>query len=404
MKHELLCAAAVCVATTAACAPDDQATAFGEFEVSDSAGVRIAKNGTLPLTDPWQPDAPELEIGTVGGDPEYQLYRVSSAKRLPDGRLVVANAGSREIRIYSGEGEHLLSFGQSGDGPADFRYPTAVSVLDDGTLRVQDRGDLVHFTIDGEFIGRETLDRGALMEMVDGPFEGGSWVDGETYVVPEYDWDERPGPPTPGPLYRPQMTFIAVNIPTEETNTLGQFGGILQQYRDVGGGQVRSIVPPFAHSTTFRSGDGVFVVADNAVPEFHAYTSDGSHLIVRWREEPEDITPEEVSDWQERQLAMSWTDGQRPELRRGWSTMELPPYKAFYDQVVPTSDGAFWVTHSTGEATARLVRFGPNGRYDRELLVPYLYRVMDGGDDWVLVVARDELEVEYLRLYQWPPR
>jgi len=404
LRLRTLCAFAISVPVVVACSADGGSTTASEFVSVDSAGVRIADNGSLSDAKPWRPAGPSLEIGTVAGDPNDQLYRVSSAKRLPDGRILVANAGSREIRLYSVSGDHLLSFGGSGDGPADFRYPSDVAVAPDGSIRVQDRGDLVYFTMGGELTRRETLDRGALGETIEGPFEGGSWVDGETYVVPEYDWEAGASPRTPGPPYRPAMTFISVHMPTQATDTLGEFGGILQQFRDVGGGRAMPVVPPFSHSSTFYSGGGKFVVGDNAESEFHVYSPDGSHLIVRWHDEPESITDQEVAAWKDEQRAASWTDGQLPELERGWAGMALPPYKAFYASVMPTSDGAYWLNETAKDGNARLVRFTPEGRYDREVILPDFYRVMDGGADWVLIVARDDLEVEYLRLYEWPPR
>ncbi|WP_419943063.1 hypothetical protein [Candidatus Palauibacter sp.] len=61
-----------------------------------------------------------MSIGTAGGDPAYELFRVGGAMRLSDGRIVVANAGTGELRVYDPDGIHLASWGGQGDGPGEF--------------------------------------------------------------------------------------------------------------------------------------------------------------------------------------------------------------------------------------------------------------------------------------------
>jgi hypothetical protein len=63
---------------------------------------------------------PSLEIGRAGGDPSHELYRVSGAVRLTDGRIVVANSGSSELRYFDSNGDYLKSVGRRGGGPGEF--------------------------------------------------------------------------------------------------------------------------------------------------------------------------------------------------------------------------------------------------------------------------------------------
>ncbi|MFV1989075.1 MAG: hypothetical protein ACC682_17520, partial [Gemmatimonadota bacterium] len=64
---------------------------------------------------------PVVSIGELDGADEYQLFNVRGARKLSDGRIVIANAGSHELRFYSAEGEYLSSTGGEGDGPGEFR-------------------------------------------------------------------------------------------------------------------------------------------------------------------------------------------------------------------------------------------------------------------------------------------
>jgi hypothetical protein len=91
--------------------------------VRDSAGIRIveSRGGRWDADDGWRlSDEPTLQIGVVEGDSVYQLDRVRAALRLGDGRIVVANGGSEQLRWYDARGRHVASAGRQGGGPGEF--------------------------------------------------------------------------------------------------------------------------------------------------------------------------------------------------------------------------------------------------------------------------------------------
>ncbi len=111
-------------------------------EVRDSSGVTIVENsgGIGPDGGGWvvNPD-PGLSIGTFQGDSLYQLFEVQGAVRLSDGRIVLANAGSGEIRVYGDDGRFLAAHGRKGEGPGEFQNPVLVGSLGGDTLVVVDQ-------------------------------------------------------------------------------------------------------------------------------------------------------------------------------------------------------------------------------------------------------------------------
>ena len=63
---------------------------------------------------------PEVSIGEVMGDEPYLLTGASDAIRLSDGRIVVVNRFTRELRVFDEAGIHLDTWGGTGEGPGEF--------------------------------------------------------------------------------------------------------------------------------------------------------------------------------------------------------------------------------------------------------------------------------------------
>ena len=106
-----------------ACQQDRQNPAGVEREVRDSAGVRIVENARPPEGSRlgWRigPE-PTVSIGVVEGEEPYMLHGTFSSVRLPDGRIVIANSGSQELRVFDPSGNHLATWGRRGEGPGEF--------------------------------------------------------------------------------------------------------------------------------------------------------------------------------------------------------------------------------------------------------------------------------------------
>ena len=201
--------------------------------VTDSAGITIVANGVLDDSrNLLASSSPALQLGVVAGAEEMQLYRVADVKRLSDGAIAVANGGSRELRIYNADGSHRATAGGAGRGPSEFGYPSSVTVLPGDTIQVEDFMDRVYFTANGDYVRRESADRGALAALWaanGGSSEGGSWLADGTFFAPVYHWDQKP--PSPGPLARPNMTLVRISADLATVDTLGEFGGILAAIR-----------------------------------------------------------------------------------------------------------------------------------------------------------------------------
>lgn len=107
----------------AACAPEEVPSTVLATEVRDSAGIVIVENARPPDGSRlgWRigPE-PAVSIGVVEGEEPYMLHGAFSSVRLADGRIVVANLGSQELRVFDPYGNHLATWGGRGEGPGEF--------------------------------------------------------------------------------------------------------------------------------------------------------------------------------------------------------------------------------------------------------------------------------------------
>lgn len=90
---------------------------------TDSAGIPIVTSVTPQWGpgDGWTVETdPLVEIGTLTGAPEYQFSEVVAAVRLSNGNIVVADRGASELRSYDAAGTFLWRTGRSGEGPGEF--------------------------------------------------------------------------------------------------------------------------------------------------------------------------------------------------------------------------------------------------------------------------------------------
>lgn len=149
--------------------------------VTDSAGIEIV------TSDPWTAEArcaigdgPVLSIGAREGDAPDIFFQVRHAARLSDGSVAVVDGSSREVRVFSETGAHLVSMGGRGEGPGEFRGPWLLWVLPGDTLWAGDyppwRFNI--FSADGIFIRSVTPEDSSLHTLIPpgGVLDGGSSV------------------------------------------------------------------------------------------------------------------------------------------------------------------------------------------------------------------------------------
>ena len=98
-----------------------------------------------------------LEMGKITemGNDNPIIQRFASACEDNDGFCYVLDSRAARVYKFSPDGKMLLSFGQRGEGPGEFKYPYGVFVSSNGKIIVTEIQNIVSFfEKDGKFINR----------------------------------------------------------------------------------------------------------------------------------------------------------------------------------------------------------------------------------------------------------
>jgi hypothetical protein len=145
------------------------------------AGVRgvatplAAQGRTAPV---WSINSNYTALGGTPLSSRDALSGVAGLAYTRDGRILVADGATNELRVYrGGSGIQVAAFGRTGDGPGEFRSISSVEVVGDSLWVFDARLQrLSMFTTDGQFVSAKLLPRnlGITAEVV-GRLGAGAW-------------------------------------------------------------------------------------------------------------------------------------------------------------------------------------------------------------------------------------
>jgi hypothetical protein len=129
MSDRVLLLAIVLTCTVAACGGDVRPAQSKPDIVRDSAGIAIVENRAPAWseTEAWRvADTATLQMGVAEGDPDHEFYQIAGVARLSDGTIVVANAGTQQLRYFAPDGSLRATAGRKGGGPGEFEMLTTL--------------------------------------------------------------------------------------------------------------------------------------------------------------------------------------------------------------------------------------------------------------------------------------
>lgn len=365
--------------------------------VRDSAGVRIVEYAAwAPQPLAWRiGDQPLVEIGAIEGDDAYQFEQVQSARRLRDGRIVVANGGSQEIRFFDATGRHLLTVGREGEGPGEFRGLGPVEVLPGDSVAAYDWSlrRVSVYAPNGTFARSFPLDftAGALAPV--GSFPDGGWLTSRSFVF---------GVGDPGTAVVQDTNAFLVFDPTGTlTDSIGRFPSFQYYVRTEGSSAMAVSLPFGLFSDAAVAGNGFYAGYAGAFAITRYARHGAPELVIRAARDPRPVTQADVAALKDERLEDAPPE-MRPGIERLYADMPVPAaFPAFGDLKVD-AEGHLWVAdyRAPDEEHTTWTVFDAQGTLLGTIRTPPGLTVMEIGTDYLLGTWADDLDVPYVRIYR----
>lgn len=387
-----------CVVTLgpAGCADSADAPAF---TVADSAGITIVTNHgpRWDADEGWRlSPEPSLRIGMLEGDPVYQFAGVLGARRLTDGRIAVLDETSGELRFFDPAGKFVKRSGGHGSGPGEFNRPVGLIRQAGDTLLVSGYHSLEAswFTSEGTFVrsARLTGDPYRLGNVWGCPMRTDLLPDG-SYLVCVGSLPDRRQHPEAG---RAAHFLVRVPYDVSWADTLGTaYGGAFTlgfgapgTALAAGGDPLRIFMGDPAHFEIDVAGDRTGRMMSIRYPQgLRAVTEGDKQAYIARAEEARKSPPPSPPSGE----PVSW--GPMPEIF-------AETFPGFADLIYDEA-GFIWAIQprrGPENEPAALV-FATSGELLGSVPLPDAFTIHEIGQDYVLGVSRDDLDVEYVTLY-----
>lgn len=358
----------------------------------------------------WQlSPKPPLSIGGADGSGPTEFAGIVGVVRMRDGRIVVADDGSTELRMFAPNGRYLETIARKGSGPGEMQGVSALFYSSDSLYARDSYGGAHVFTSSGAYarsirflVGsrrgfgsspKGVMARGALV----GAF--GVWDPrGRTVGTQRAEIRRLAGDGVVVSVLAKSAAWVAYQTPAGRSGALG-FSPSLELVafpREACYAQTASFIITCVDSlgTTTRT------IRDSARPR--AVTDSMQRA---WRFASSGRLPDGGS---------RYTGSLREHRERSARETVFADKLPVIGRLLAAQTGDLWVSEyqpsdgipsRTGEApgapagatTWRI--YAPNNVVRATLITPARFRVFDAGDGWVLGVARDADDIERVELW-----
>ena len=382
---------------TATCAAATACSSGGtgglETVVTDSAGVTIVTIESMDGLPSRAITGPVLDLAISEDSSEASVRRVSAVRRLPDGSIIVADGGSRRLKLFGPDGIYLRTLGGSQEDSVVVEFSGITAIwpvarnriaafdqrlrrvttlgLEGGPARVSSfsmrPGNIASV---GRLESGDVLFRNLLIDVPDSGFvstdvaitrfaEDGSFVD--TVGV----WPSA----RMGRLGRPPLQLVS--SPMFEPRLIGA-----------------------------AAGDRL-LVSDCRTPRYLVVDPEnGLDRIVVWSTQLDPVTEDDIQAFRDRRL-QELDAGQQRQAELFLDGMPINETLPACDQLRIDPDGRAWVrTFLRPSASSQTwLVFDPDGRPVFSLELSAGTRIMDVGSEHITVIERRPLDVDRILVY-----
>ena len=406
MEPRRLAAFLCTVPLLAACAGGGEAPAWAGT-VTDSAGIPVVQNTEVGMWDEGEAwtVVEELSIGALEAEEAYQFGQISGVDVDPQGNLYIADMQAQEIRVFDATGTYLRTIGAPGAGPGELGQAINGVFVVGEELVVPDLANarISRFALSGDFLAADRVDlaKGVPVRL---DITGGGRLAGQyRNINPADSLTEAKGDP-----------IVTVALPGQTVDTLAVLppGQSLQ----MSGGQAR-IRPLEPEPVWDADNQGRLVTSMNDTWRLYVWGADGAlGRIITLPSERRPLTDRDEQVFKDalREIyAQAGVPG--PAVENLLSQMEFADYYPAFWSLALGPQGSVWVQHArtgaelAGESETFDIQdvgsttwsvFDQEGRYLGDVTFPGKYQPIRAMGDKFYGIARDELDVQSLKVYR----
>ncbi|MYA65146.1 MAG: hypothetical protein F4139_14680 [Gemmatimonadetes bacterium] len=369
--------------------------------VFDSAGVRVVDLGPVPLESAENralADEPDLVIRSSEDDGATVFSDIRDVEVLPRGCVAVANGSGNDILVFDAAGEHIATWGGTGDAPGEFRSLEWLASLPPDSLAAGD-GRLRRVTIfDSEGGFARGLATASAVDRASRPVPPrplGLLANGS--VVAGY-FDR---PAAVEGTARPAVEIVATAPAGDSMQMVGTWPGeeLALFSQD---GQLQITQPPFGRRLHVASAhDGVWI-ADDDRWQMRKYSAGGVlSMIVRSSASRAVVTDELLEAYIGERYRYADQVPALEDLKRDQREIARHTTTPAFGAIRPTTEGGVAVSEFKLDTVSPRVwiTVGPDGAV-QAIELPAGLDVKRWGPDWVIGVVRDALDREEIHRYR----
>lgn len=381
----------------AGCEPSVQAPGA---VVTDSGGTVQVEVDSLAAVD-----APlaSLEMVFNTSAKGIDLFRVTAARVLEDGRVAVGNAGMDQVLLLSPSGGSLRTVGRAGAGPGEFRTITTLHRSPEGGFNVYDArlGRLSEFDAEGDLVSTERLNPPNSATDLR-PLSVG--LNGQVLAI----YGSLRRLPAEG-VQRDTTPLLAYPRPGAVPDTLSRWATqeTLFAYEENGWSATEV---GFGRTLASFGTNQSAVLADTERLDVLVLDTSGRQLMrIRGGGAFIPTTESEGEEWRRDRVARIRSDLPAAVLAKIRERLSRAPFRESYpalDALAVDAAGRVWLGAAVryGERERRWVVFGTDGTPVASLQLPTNAEILDITETQLLLSLRDELDVEGVSLWEinWP--
>ena len=367
------------------------------FTIEDSAGIAVVDvwAGIAAGGDAWRlAPEPSVAIGLGTEEPEYLFTWIVGALRLAPDTIAILDGASRELRFFDGQGNHLVTTGGRGEGPGEVEFTDELSRFAGG-VQISGSEKRIRFNSSGELISDERFDWAL-------PYGSGCDVtfNGDDLFLCK-SVGEAALPP-PGVVRTREYRMLRTQWRQAPLDTIGLFTVGGDGYHRGSDGLYRHVFDPFERDDRVAVGGSPPVVAALRHDRYELtfMTTAGDTLrVVRRHGGAMAPSGEVLAAFYQRMSDM--LNNVTPAVVEEY--FPAPDFIPRGRSLRVDRSGNTWVgmwqlgEAETGHDTYEV--FLADGRLLGEVAVPAGSELLDIGEDYVLLVRTDEMDVPFVELY-----